>query len=88
MRTVIETPDYRYNVLITRTVKTTYEQRQERKEKIFNVIKYSSLTLTLLSAGITASIITGDGMAFIATLIVGILYLVYKLGGYKHEYNL
>lgn len=89
MYTTIKTFETHNNTYrIIKTAKTTYEQQQEKKEKVLNIIKHVLLSIALLAAGIKASNITGDGMAFIATLAVGILYLIYKLGGYGNEYNL
>lgn len=50
------------------TAKTTYEQRQERKEELLYMAKQKACGITLIGLGVASSMLLNEGMFLILSL--------------------
>ena len=71
-----ETINNTYRVI--KTVKTTYEQQQERRENFIYMAKQKLLGLALILIGIVSCIVLKDATTMLFTSPVGLLILLTK----------
>ena len=71
-----ETINNTYRVI--KTVKTTYEQQQERRENLVYMAKQKLLGLALILIGIVSCIVLKDATTMLFTSPVGLLIVLTK----------